>query len=136
MGSGTETVEDALVLVTTGGIVGGALVVLSTAGYPEATLLARFGQLLFVVGFATGAVYFAYTDREWPAVGMAIIAVAWAVPFADSILRLLFGELFPYLTVAVVTIGLLIVLLGFKVSQPLREVLPSPENGERRRPGE
>lgn len=116
-------IHDALILLTSGSIVGGALVVITAAGlgFPQyfGLGLSRIGQLLFVVGFSAGAVYFYITDRDWPSAGMAFVALTWAVSFADWLL----GDLFVYVSLAVITAGLVIILVGFKAQRHLRDAI-------------
>lgn len=98
------------------GIVLGGAVTLVGAGLERATLfgirLTRYGQLLFVLAFLSGAVYCAKRDQDWRAAGLVVIAVGWTLLFADAVLVALFPDSFMSAVLAVLVLGCAVVVLG------------------------
>jgi hypothetical protein len=126
-----ERPESAEVLLLASGsaiAVGAIVVVLAgSAGHPSAGPIGihRFGQALFVVGFALGGGYHHVLGHELQAVGFACLAAAWALLFVDWLLDPLLGGAYIPLLVAVLALGGAVVVLGiFGDTRRFEDVVP------------
>jgi hypothetical protein len=98
------------------GIALGSVVTLVGAGLERAAVfglrLTRIGQLLFVLAFLSGGVYCAKRDQDLRAAGLIVIAVGWALLFADAVLVALFADAFVLAILGVLVVGCVVVVLG------------------------
>ena len=98
------------------GIALGSVVTLVGAGLERAAVfglrLTRIGQLLFVLAFLSGGVYCAKRDQDLRAAGLIVIAVGWALLFADAVLVALFADSFVLAILGVLVVGCAVVVLG------------------------
>lgn len=98
------------------GIALGSVVTLVGAGLERATVfglrVTRYGQLLFVLAFLSGGVHCAKRGQDWRAAGLVVIAVGWALLFADAVLVALFADAFVLAILGVLVVGCVVVVLG------------------------
>jgi drug/metabolite transporter (DMT)-like permease len=72
----------------------------------------RVGQLLFVIAFVAGSFHFLRRGRDWRAVGFMLIAVGWALLFADWLLEQLVGPAYVFGVLAILVAGSVTIVYG------------------------
>lgn len=83
----------------------------------------RLGQLLFVAGFAIGALGFANLGYRFYTIGCACMGAVWGILFVVDVIGNPFGDTFAYVLLVPLVVGLMFLIMGIVSDEQAARVL-------------